>query len=243
MNDLCVLRRLGAALFSFTVFALAWGPTARAFAPAPVPRLVTKRTEVGKNVLLEVTGKERRVIVKSVVVLREGALEGLLTRTMTKEYEYILAADCDARHIHLALTLAGANNGSPVEFLPKYRPAEGGPIKISLRYKKNGKLITVSARDWVREHKGKKPLDLDWVFTGSRFVPHPEGMGKPPIYLANQGDLICLCNMGSALLDLPTWGPKSWGERLYEAHTDRVPAKGTPVDVIFEPVPEKKGKP
>src|SRR5262245_36699783 len=86
-------------------------------AHAPDPKAAVKRTEIGKNVFLEVEGKTRRVIVKSTVCLREGALEGLLTRKATKEHEYILAAECDARHIHAALLAAGAKPGSPVVFL------------------------------------------------------------------------------------------------------------------------------
>jgi hypothetical protein len=83
------------------------------------------------------------------------------------------------------------------------------------------------------------------VFGGSRFVPHPEGPAKPPIYAANHGDLICLCNMDTAMLDLPVLSPKSFDSRTYEANTDKVPPKDTPVEVILEPVAPlaRKGKP
>jgi hypothetical protein len=52
-----------------------------------------KRVEVGKNVVLEVQGTQRRVEVRASACLREGQLEGLLTRKGTKEHEYILAAE------------------------------------------------------------------------------------------------------------------------------------------------------
>jgi hypothetical protein len=241
MTDLRSLARHVGGLFALAVFVLASSPTNRSTALAPVAKPAGKMVEVGKNVILEVAGKDRRVIVKSIVVLREGQLEGLLTRTMAKEHEYILASDCDARHIHAALKLAGGKEGSPVIFVPKYKPAHGSTIKVSLRYKKDGKVVTVPAQHWVREHKGKKRLDLDWVFAGSRFVPHPEP-GKAKIYTANGGDLICLCNIDTAMLDLPVKSPKRFDSRVYEAHTDRIPAKDTPVEVILEVVPEKKGK-
>jgi hypothetical protein len=210
-------------------------------APGPGPAAAPVRKEIGKNVFFEVEGKTRRVVVNSVVVLREGQLEGLLTRSMAKEHEYILAADCDARHIHVALVAAGAKAGAPVVLFPKFVPARGSPIKISLRYKKGGKLVTVQAGDWVREGKTKKALTENWVFAGSRFIPNPAGEG-PPFYVANGGDLICTCNIDTAMLDLPFMSPKKFDERFFEAHTDRIPAKDTPVEIILEPLPVPGGK-
>jgi hypothetical protein len=234
-------RAIHPLIGALALAVFACDPAAHSPARAPAPKPKAKTTEIGKNVLLEVAGADRRVIVKSLVVLREGPLEGLLTRTMAKEHEYILATDSDARHIHLALTLAGAKPGLPVVVVPNYVPPRGDRIKVSLRYKKDGKVVTVPARDWVRDHKTKKALDRDWVFAGSRFVP-PAVAGNPPFYAANVGDLICLCNMESALLDLPIKSPKPFAERFYEPHADRIPPKDTPVDVILEVVPEKKGK-
>jgi hypothetical protein len=223
--------------FSFGVVLLAAGALAGAPGPAK-PAL--KRVAIGKNVVLEVEGAKRRVVVKAAVCLREGALEGLLTRKGTKEHEYILSADVDARQVHAALVAAGAKPGAPVQFDPRYKPARGAVIKVSLRYRKGGKTVTVPAREWVRDAKRKKDLDLDWVFGGSRLVPNPEGKDKPPVYLANGGDLICLCNMETAMLDVPVKSPKALDARVYEAHSDRIPAQGTAVEVIFEPVPAKK---
>src|SRR5580693_9121999 len=79
-----------------------------------------KSKEIGKNVFFETEDEQRRVVVKAYVCLREGQLEGLLCRKFTKEHEYILAADADARHIHTALLAARAKPGSPVQFDPKF---------------------------------------------------------------------------------------------------------------------------
>jgi hypothetical protein len=201
-----------------------------------------KPVKVGPNVVVEFEGKKRRVIVEAAVCLTKGPLEGLLTRKMKKEHEYILAGDFDARHLHAALELAGAKAGKPVQFLPKYTPATGSKVAVSLRYVKGGKTVTVPARDWIKEHKTGKPLATDWVFGGSKLVPNPEGAGKPDYYIANYGDVICVCNMDSALLDLPIESPKKFDIRAYEAATTAIPEVGTKVEVIFEVVPEK-GKP
>jgi hypothetical protein len=201
-----------------------------------------KRVELGKNLFLETEGEQRRVVVRASVCLREGQLEGLLTRKGTKEHEYILSADVDARQIHTALLACGAKAGTPVQFAPKYVPAQGTTIKIRLQYRKGDETVSATAQDWVREAKTKKNLAEDWVFGGSRLIPNPEGKDRPPLYLANHGDLVCVCNMDTAMLDLPVRSPKKFDERVFDAHTDRIPPVGTPVEVIFEPVAPKKEK-
>lgn len=193
-----------------------------------------KTVAVGPNVAVQFDGTKRRVVVETVVVLTKGPLEGLLTRKMKKEHEYILAGDFDARHLHTALELAGAKAGKTVQFAPKYTPATGSRIAIRLSYDKGGKTVTVPARDWIREHKTGKPLATDWVFGGSRHVPNPDGAGKPDYYVANWGDVVCLCNMDSAMLDVSVASPKKFDDRIYEAATDAVPPVGTKVKVIFE---------
>jgi hypothetical protein len=201
----------------------------------------TTRKEIGKNVFLEKQGERRRVIVKAEVCLREGPLEGLMCRKGRKEHEYILAADVDARHIHAALLGAGAKSGAPVQFEPKYVPASGDRIKITLQFEEKGKLKTMPAQQWIRNNKDKKNLDADWVFAGSQLMPNPMGKDKPPIYLANYGDVICVYNMEDAMLDLPVRNDNTAPEnRNYEAHSERIPPLESKVTVILEPMPEKK---
>jgi hypothetical protein len=234
------MRRVAASALSLAVAGLV-GTGAAHPRPDPAAADATRRP-VGKNVFFEVQGGQRRVVVAAAVCLREGQLEGLLTRKGTKEHEYILAADVDARHVHAALLAAGAKPGSPVRFEPRYAPASGTPIRISLRYQKDGKPVTEPARRWVRTAADKKELDQDWVFAGSRLLPDPDDPKKPPIYLANQGDLVCLVNMETAMLDLPVRSPKKLDERVFVADPDHVPPLGTAVEIILEPVPEKKGE-
>jgi hypothetical protein len=41
------------------------------------------------------------------------------------------------------------------------------------------------------------------------------------------------------MLDLPIESPKRLGERLFEAHTERIPPLETKVSIILEVLPEK----
>jgi hypothetical protein len=183
-----------------------------------------------------VQGDKRRVLVHAEVCLRHGEyrLEGLLCRKNTKEHEYILAADLDARDIHTALLAAGAKPGAPVQFHPRYIPASGDVIKVSIRYEQQGKLITTPAQKWLRLAEGGKESDHDWVFAGSKFVPDPDNPAKP-MYLANYGDVICTANMDTALLDLPIRSTGALEGRLFTTNPDVIPEIGTKVVVVLEP--------
>jgi hypothetical protein len=202
---------------------------------------VTKK-EIGKNVFLEQDGDKRRVLINAVVVQRQVILEQLLCRAMTKEHEAILSADCDARMIHAALLAAGAQPGSPVKFQPKYTAAHGDVIKIYLQYQEKGKTVKVPAQKWVRDAKTGKELKHDWVFAGSFLVPDRFNPDGPQIYGANDGDVICVANFDSALLDLPITSSNNADDLTFEAFTERIPALDTRVLVILEPEPKASKK-
>ena len=176
------------------------------------------------------------MLINAVVCLRMGLLEQFMCRAMTKEHEAILAADIDARHVHAALIAAGAEAGSPVKFQPKYTPARGTVIKVFVQYEAQGKTIKVPAQQWVKNIKTGKELSHDWVFAGSIFFDNPRDPKAPPHYGANEGDVICLSNFDVAMMDLPIESSADNEDLDFEAFTDRIPAEGTNVLVILEPV-------
>lgn len=195
-----------------------------------------KVVNVGKNVFVQILpGGKRRVLVNAYVCLRRGQLEVFLCRTGTKEHEAVLASRADARIIHAGLVAAKAQPGSPVQFVPKYKPASGTTIKVSVQYKsKKGKIITEPAQKWIRNINTKKEMKYNWVFAGSRFIP--AGPNAPPDYAANDGTVICVSNFDVAMLDLPVELSNANNALAYVAWTDRIPALNTPVQVILEPV-------
>lgn len=210
-------------------------------APKAAPK-EAKKVAIANGVELEIDkdGK-RRVLIAAKVCLRQGPLEQLLTRKRTKEHEAVLVGDMDAREVHKALLLAGAEAGSPVQFQPKYQPPSGTTIKVFLEYKEDGKTVRKPAQEWIREVKTKKPLASDWIFGGSRLFKDPTDPKAPPYYLANDGDVICIANFDTALLDVPFVSTKDNEQLNYEANTAVIPALDTPVTLILEPVlPAKK---
>ncbi len=235
---------LAAALvLSFSAAGCDGDPSARPDGQAKGPKPgESKKVTVGKNVFLEVHGDKRRVLVSSTVCLRKGSLELFLCRKQTKEHEAILSADVDARDIRAALTIAGGKPGATVKYRPEFKAAHGSKVKVTLQYEQKGKLVSMPAQQWVKNGRTGKDLEFDWVFAGSGFVPNPFDKTKPDHFLANDGDLICISNFESALLDLPFNSPQEDANLEFEANSDRIPDLDTKVVVILEPVPEEKKK-
>jgi len=182
----------------------------------------------------------RRVHLVAEVCLREGPLEVFLCKNFTKEHEAILRADIDAREVHAALLLAGAEAGSPVIFVPRFKAPTGTKIKVSVTYREKGKVKTAPASEWVVNKVNGKNLEYDWVFAGSRLFKDPENPQATPFYMANNGEVISLSNFPDSMMDLPVKSSKDVADLLFEANTAKVPPLRSPVLVTLEPVVEKK---
>jgi hypothetical protein len=82
-----------------------------------------------------------------------------------------------------------------------------------------------------------KQMDAQWVFAGSSFYEDEDT--KVKYYRAEDGDLICVANFGSATLDIASRSGNGSEELLFEAWTERIPAIDTPVTIELIPVPAK----
>lgn len=183
--------------------------------------------------------KERTLILRGRVCLREGALEHLLCKSRTKEHESILATDAPPKLIHAGLLLTGAEVGHPVRFVPKFVPPAGTPIKIELEWTQDGKAHKANARDWIA-NSAKKPLAMDWVFAGSNTYTDPET--KKTYYGADDGDIVTVANFETSLLDIPTESTASDADRNYQANTEKIPPLGTFVTIRLRPALPEKAK-
>ena len=177
--------------------------------------------------------------------MREGLLEVLLCRKGTKEHEAIVRADVDGQMVHSALNAAGAKEGTPTQFInakqePDFKPATGTKIKVTVCYRKDGKVHTHPAQDWVQNVKTKKLLDHGWVFAGSQLIRDQDDPNRKPFYGANSGEFISISNFPYSMLDVPAEITKDDAQLNYEARTEKIPPLFSKVWLILEPVPAKK---
>ncbi len=82
-----------------------------------------------------------------------------------------------------------------------------------------------------------REMKADFVFAGSGFFKDEE-TGKE-YYQAEGGDLICVANFASSVIDISVESSATTDGLMYEAYTERIPPIGTPVDIELIPVVEK----
>jgi hypothetical protein len=183
--------------------------------------------------------KRKLVVVDGKIVLREGLLEMFACPKGTKEHESIVAVNCNAQFIHAGLIAVGAEPGSPVSFLPEYKAATGPEVEIWVLWKDaQGQNQKVRAQEWIQHSKTGNAMEYPWVFGGSG-ISVDELTGKK-YYLADAGDLICVSNFTSAMLDLPVPSSQSNEDLTFRPYTERIPPVGTPVRLVLVPQPPKE---
>ncbi len=183
--------------------------------------------------------RRKLVVVEGKVCLRKGQLEMFACPKQTKEHESIVAVDSKAYVIHTALLAVGAKAGSPVKFVPQYEVAQGPKVTILVTWlDAKGKRQKMRAQEWIKNVKTKQAMREHWVFAGSGFWTD-ETTGEQ-WYYAEGGELICVSNFPSALLDIPIKSSDGADQLLFEAYTENIPPKGTRVHLVLKPEAKKR---
>jgi len=205
----------------------------------PVAKDPPGLVRLGKTTPVWIDPKRKLVLVDGKVVLREGQLEMFACPKQTKEHESIVSVDCKAHVVHAGLLAVGAKIGHPVKYDPKYVPAAGTEIEILILWTdKEGKRHKDRAQKWIRNVKTGKAMAHNWVFAGSGFWSDEQTGIRH--YHADAGDMICVSNFSTAMLDLPISSSQSNEALLFDAFTKNIPPKGTKVRLVLVPKLKKK---
>ena len=210
-------------------------------APPPPPKLPEPEgaRRLSPKFDVWVDPKQGVVIVDGQVSLRRGVLEMFACIRNTKEHESVVTVDTEAFLVHTGLILLGAEPGTPVQFVPEYKPPTGPEVEVTATWRdEQGKEHTVRGQEWVRDMRTNQELAHPWVFAGSRFWTDEE-TGKQ-YYQAEGGDFICVSNFSTAMLDIPVPSSQSNDALEYEAFTERIPPLGTRVRLFLKPVLKDK---
>ncbi|QDT69137.1 hypothetical protein MalM25_20650 [Planctomycetes bacterium MalM25] len=168
------------------------------------------------------------------VTLRQGVLEMFACPAGTKEHESIVGVDAAAELLHVALLAVGAEPGAPVQFHPEYVPPRGTVIEVRVHWQEGEEKRSADAQEWIRRTDTGAVMKLPFVFAGSRRWTDPES--KKTHYAAQAGDLICVSNFTSAMLDVPVASTDANDGLLFEPFTERIPPVDTPVRLSLRPV-------
>ena len=183
--------------------------------------------------------KKKLVVVDGKICLRIGPLEMFACPPETKEHESVVQANSTAKIVHTALLMIGAESGKPVVWDPKYAAAHGDTIDIEVHWlDKDGKHKKLAAQEMIKNIKTKKAMKHKWVFAGSEFYTNPNT--KKTHYMADGGEMICVSNFTTAMMDLPIESTQSREGLLFEAFTERIPPMKTPVRLVLKLAKKKK---
>ena len=205
-----------------------------------LPPLAKPWVRFGKDKdMVWINGKTKQVAVDGEVSLTKGYLEMFACILGTKEHESVVALRSKAFVIHAGLLAVGAKPGAPAAWRPNYQPANGPVIAVEVEwYDEKAELKRTNAKQWVRDLKTKKAIEHDWVFGGSLCVVDPNT--KKRYYRAEGGEVICVSNFPTSMMDLPIESSQANDELGFEALTENIPTRRTPVRMYLTPKVKKK---
>jgi len=93
------------------------------------------------------------------------------------------------------------------------------------------------AIEYFHDRGQSRGMQADWVFVGS-VLGEDETTGAKS-YAAEEGQYICVSNFATAMIDVAARSSDQAAELAFEAWTDKIPKKGTPVTLEIIPVPNK----
>jgi len=191
-----------------------------------------KWKRLGKNQIW-INHEDKQVMVRGRICLQEGPLEMFACPGTTKAHESVIASEARASEVHACFEALGFPPGKPVQWDPKYTPAEGPLVKILVGWQEGDKFVQVNAREMIKVSGTDKPLEKDWVFGGSQI--YTDNVSGEKIYYADSGEMVCLSNFSTAMLDVQLESSDSADGLLFEANKDKIPPPNTKVYMIFVP--------
>jgi len=203
----------------------------------PTKEAKSRLIRLSKEHPIWIDPQRKLVVVDGEIAMREGALEMFACPKGTKEHESVIAVHSTAQLIHAGLLAVGATAGHPVRFDPQYTPATGSVIDVWVLWQDDQGNHRVRAQEWIKDVKTEQPMEHNWVFGGSGFWTD-ETTGEKH-YHADAGDLICVSNFSTAMLDLPIESSQANDALLYAAFTERIPPRGTMVRLVLAPRKEQ----
>jgi hypothetical protein len=189
---------------------------------------------VGKFPGIEVDVQRKQVRIACQSLRVQVPLEFFCVSAGTSEHESVLRTAAKPSHIHTALLMLGIEPGEPVKYseaAKKWFPPHGPPLSITVQFEKDGKTVTLPANKLMRDIRTKQPMPATtWIFAGSRVMP--DG-----IYAADvTGYIVSIVNFDLTLIDIPELASNSDETLTWEANLEALPAMGTAVTMIVEPL-------
>lgn len=183
---------------------------------------------------VEIDLPARQVRVQCQAIMIDAPLEFFCVAINGPEHESVLRTPAKPSDIHLALLAIGLEPGQPARFsgaANKWLPPDGPPVRVSVRFERDGREIALPASRLVRDIRTRAPMpERPFVFTGSRVLDD----GR---YAADvTGYVVSLVNFDLTPIDVPHVASNANELLELEINPDIAPPMGTAVTMILEPV-------
>ncbi len=217
---------------SCTAPATAQAPAAEAPATQPAPTTQPGQTRKLEHITVDVARKQVRVDCEVVGI--DAPLEFFCVRAGGPEHETVLRTRAKPSDIHLGLLMIGLKPGRPVRYSEaanRWFPPMGPPVRIGVEFQKDGQTVRTTANRLMRNLESKQPMpDEPWIFVGSQIMDDGN-------YAADvTGYIISVVNFDLTVIDVPDLRSSANELLEWEADLAALPAPGTPVTMILEPV-------
>lgn len=184
--------------------------------------------------------KNKQVIVGGRICFRDGPLEMFACPQRTKEHESIVSTVSNGEIVHVGLLATGAVPGTPVRWDPDFIAASGPVVNVTVVWTEDGIRKEVRAQEMITNMVTEKPLSHEFVYCGSGEWRDPENPSYREFW-ADSGDLICVSNFTTALMDLQIESTNAMGGLMFHANPEKIPELGKPVLLFLKPeLPEKQ---
>ena len=188
---------------------------------------------VGK---ITVDKRARTVRFPATVNMAEGVLEYLLVTDKGKTHESLLATAVSPYQMNIAMLLLGARPTPEITDLPpeqltagtlKSAPELAGDnVDVFVSWKDGDEQRKLRAEEWIDNLAAKAPMTAGpWTYTGSAIY-------QKRFLAQEEGSIVALVTDPAALINNPRPGNRD--DTNWSARTGKVPAEGTPVEIIFQ---------
>jgi hypothetical protein len=197
----------------------------------------TTAPAAGKFPHVEVDARRKQVRITCEALRVEAPLEFFCCVAGTNEHEAVLRSAVKPSHLHAALLMIGLEPGEPVRYseaAKRWIPPHGPPLRISVEFEKDGKMVARPAYKLMRSVKTKQPMPaLTWIFAGSRVMEDGN-------YAADvTGYLVSIVNFDLTVIDVPALASNANEMLEWETNLDEMPAAGAAVTMVIEPAGQK----
>jgi len=199
----------------------------------PIRKVDDKRIEVGA---IRVDTAARRIEVPARINMSKGILEYIAVTANGKLHESVLEMQAVPSHLHMAMLLLDLEPNEYVSVKPQGRRISKAGARVRMFVErpstKAGKVERVPVESLLWNRKTKRPgKPAEWAFMGSIFWEASYSADSARSVIGLVPDDTCVIG---ATEDV---GNPYRGEGLgFEVNTRDIPAVGTPVTLVIEPV-------